>query len=619
MVQKTIYFHIGTVKTGSSYLQKTMWENRGALEEEGATYLTVMPPALHLPRYANADFLDDPTLHDAARRLIEDAPCDRIIISEEGLFGRPQLMLSPLFDGFRKEVLVYVRRPAELVASWAAEIIAPYNAVSSGFPWQSGLMEFDLALVMASNAYAACMGRCFSVFSRGDFAGINVRPFEKAQLVRGDLLDDFLAHVGVDSVSFRRRAETDLLNSVNQTRSRKFYDVSYLTWKYLQDQGRSEAFSLDLVERVLADCQSGDDRPPIETIDDEVIDAISLELGFVEDDLALHGLAPEPFFRERLPPIYGTPRVPLQPVLIEEVERLTQAATQPPQRAGEYPEHGGEIMPSRTFEELQDEHEKIVLGLQFTIAQRERLKALMHLIGRVINEENANTISKIAQELLNSPAQHLQDIFALLLNGGKRDGFFVEFGACDGLRISNTVLLEREFGWRGILAEPDTSWHERLRANRSARVDTRCVSSVTGAKIEFYHSSYPENSSSDRSQIQIGNILDSYLVDTVSLLDLLRAHEAPKFIDFLSVDVEGHEMEVLKSFDFNEFKFGFICIEQRENVALGNSVQPILEAAGYKVILPRHEGRPLPMQITGIDLFFVPKDHPFADLTWPRY
>lgn len=280
---------------------------------------------------------------------------------------------------------------------------------------------------------------------------------------------------------------------------------------------------------------------------------------------------------------------------------------------------GGRPMRSWTFEELHEEHEKITLGLQYTIAERERLKALFRIICQTLNAENANTVSQIIQGLPNSPAERFQDIFALLLSGGKTEGFFVEFGACDGIFLNNTYLLERDFGWRGILAEPDTFWHDRLQKTRTTRIDKRCVSSVTGSQLTFYQSNQPGHSSPDKSHPYLGSVLDTCIVETVSLLDLLKDHDAPRFIDFLSVDTEGHEMEVFNNFDFYQYRFGFICVEQHEQLAPEHSVQPLLEAAGYKVILPRHEGRPVPMQITGVDKFFVPKDHPWASLTWPRY
>ena len=74
-----------------------------------------------------------------------------------------------------------------------------------------------------------------------------------------------------------------------------------------------------------------------------------------------------------------------------------------------------------------------------------------------------------------SKAQLKQDVFALIENDFKRDGFFVEFGAANGVHLSNTYLLEKEFGWRGILAEPARMWHADLQRNRTCAIEMDCV------------------------------------------------------------------------------------------------------------------------------------------------
>lgn len=260
------------------------------------------------------------------------------------------------------------------------------------------------------------------------------------------------------------------------------------------------------------------------------------------------------------------------------------------------------------MEELKVENNKLALGLQYTIAQRERLQLLWRLVCKELLITNAETVRDIMKCQLESPAEGFQDIFALLLSHGKRGGYFVEFGACDGLYVSNTLILERKFGWEGILAEPVKLWHDALVSNRISHIDKRCVSSVSGSQIQMHQSVSPGNSSTSIDHPYLGVVNQSYMVETVTLLDLLKCHNAPKYIDFLSVDVEGHEMEVFRNFDFDQYNFGFICVEQHEVHGPENDVTGILNKAGYKVLFSREEGRPIPMQITGVDIWFVPED-----------
>ena len=66
-----------------------------------------------------------------------------------------------------------------------------------------------------------------------------------------------------------------------------------------------------------------------------------------------------------------------------------------------------------------------------------------------------------------SHAQFFQDLWVVYESKGLKDGFFVEFGAMDGVSLSNSYYLEKTFGWRGILAEPLPSWHAELQLPRT--------------------------------------------------------------------------------------------------------------------------------------------------------
>ncbi len=169
-----------------------------------------------------------------------------------------------------------------------------------------------------------------------------------------------------------------------------------------------------------------------------------------------------------------------------------------------------------------------------------------------------------------------QDLFVLFSLAWKRSGYFVEFGATNGVSLSNSHLLEKDFGWNGILAEPAKVWHTELVKNRTAIIDFDCVWKESGQELQFAVAENAEFST-------LGNFAASdahknarksaawQSVKTVSLNDLLERHSAPDIIDYLSVDTEGSEFEILKAFDFGRRVVSVITCEhnfsnQRQNI-----------------------------------------------------
>ncbi len=180
-----------------------------------------------------------------------------------------------------------------------------------------------------------------------------------------------------------------------------------------------------------------------------------------------------------------------------------------------------------------------------------------------ISSKNRKLLSSIAPKC---KSQLGQEIFALIENDFKRNGYFVEFGATNGFDLSNSHLLEKEFGWSGILAEPAKLWHQNLQINRNCIIDHRCVWSKSGEILSFHEADAAEFST---IHFLAENDLHKehrkpgkqYPVTTVSLEDLLRQHSAPKNIDYLSIDTEGSEYEILSNFDFNAYEINAITCE----------------------------------------------------------
>jgi FkbM family methyltransferase len=195
----------------------------------------------------------------------------------------------------------------------------------------------------------------------------------------------------------------------------------------------------------------------------------------------------------------------------------------------------------------------------------------------------APKLQKLLASYPDAKSQLGQDLFVLLESNFKQNGFFVDFGATDGVSLSNSYLLEKEFGWNGILAEPAKCWHHELRENRTSNIDTSCVWRDSTSILAFREagelSTMASYSSLDwhRSSRKDGI---SYMVNTISLLDLLEKYKAPEEIDYLSIDTEGSEYDILSCFDFRAYKIKIITCEHNFT-PMRNKIYMLLTKNGY--------------------------------------
>jgi FkbM family methyltransferase len=191
---------------------------------------------------------------------------------------------------------------------------------------------------------------------------------------------------------------------------------------------------------------------------------------------------------------------------------------------------------------------------------------------------------KLLDLMQKSKSQIRQDLFVISELNFKSNGYFVEFGAADGVHLSNTYLLEKEFNFDGILAEPNPSQWKDLRVHRNVKFEDKCVWSKSGDKLRFVDSgdlSTVSNFSDSDMHAEIRKAGKRFEVDTISLTDMLEKHDAPSIIDYLSIDTEGSEYEILSAHNFDRFKFKVITVEhnytkQRE------SIFDLLTANGYR-------------------------------------
>jgi FkbM family methyltransferase len=185
-----------------------------------------------------------------------------------------------------------------------------------------------------------------------------------------------------------------------------------------------------------------------------------------------------------------------------------------------------------------------------------------------------------------SKSQLRQDLFVLIETNYKQGGYFVEFGAADGFNLSNTYLLESEFLWKGILGEPAKIWETELYQNRpNASIETYCIWKDSDSNLIFNETVVPELSTVDSFSLEDGHGNTrsrgrKYQVQTISLNDLLKKYNAPRYIDYLSIDTEGSEYEILSAFNFDEYTFGIITVEHNYS-SQRNKIFELLTRHGY--------------------------------------
>jgi len=220
---------------------------------------------------------------------------------------------------------------------------------------------------------------------------------------------------------------------------------------------------------------------------------------------------------------------------------------------------------------------------------------LYHIKENHKDDETFKFFGYCVANMQESHSQNFQDIWVLYENQYKANnggGFFVEFGATDGVIGSNTYFLEKNCGWKGIIAEPNPVWHKELFQNRKCLISTDCVYTTTGETLKFVSPSdpclstiqgYGENDEYSKARAA-GETVE---VKTISLKDLLT--QAPYMIDYMSVDTEGSEFTILESY-FNKYPdlhyIKCITVEHNNDETNRTRIFNLLTKHGYKRKFP---------------------------------
>jgi len=164
----------------------------------------------------------------------------------------------------------------------------------------------------------------------------------------------------------------------------------------------------------------------------------------------------------------------------------------------------------------------------------------------------------------------------------KTRGFFLDLAAADGLTHSNTHVLEKWFGWRGICIEPNPKFFAELKARRSCAADPSVISNrrerirfrIDNGQLGGVVADDTDNSPRVRgNQLSRAEIVE---LEARPLNDVLARHNAPAVIDYFSLDVEGCEERIITTLDFGKYQFRCLTVERPTPV-----VNEVLFRHGY--------------------------------------
>ena len=230
-----------------------------------------------------------------------------------------------------------------------------------------------------------------------------------------------------------------------------------------------------------------------------------------------------------------------------------------------------------------------------------------------LKEENKIFLKKFInsfKKIKNIKSQLYQDVFAYFIIGNKFDKTFLEFGATDGLELSNTYMLESSFGWKGALSEPSPQWYNSLKENRkNTEIITKCIWTESGKTLDFFMSDIGVLSTlknfieSDKNSMP-GNTTQRkkggriVSVNTISLNDVIKDYFNNISPSYISIDTEGSEYEILKSFNFNTYRPKVFTIEHNFT-DLQTGINDLMKSNNYERIFNN---------LTAFDAWYVSKE-----------
>lgn len=213
---------------------------------------------------------------------------------------------------------------------------------------------------------------------------------------------------------------------------------------------------------------------------------------------------------------------------------------------------------------------------------RKTLNSILGIFGLEIVSKNS--LSDAESQFVNYYcSQEGEDVVLRRIFESQKTGFYVDIGAHHPIKFSNTYLFYKK-GWKGINIEPNIDQMKLFTTIRPGDINLNLGISNKEGEICYYKFEEPALNTFDESMsnqyLNHGHKLLSRKQVLVKRLDeILSEYAVDREIDFMSIDVEQHELSVLESNDWAKFKPKVICIEAGNRNL--NSVKNYLTNVGY--------------------------------------
>lgn len=177
-----------------------------------------------------------------------------------------------------------------------------------------------------------------------------------------------------------------------------------------------------------------------------------------------------------------------------------------------------------------------------------------------------------------------QDVRALQWHDWKREGFYLDIGVHDAVSSNNTWLLDEAYGWSGLSIDPQGQRLEQRSCGHCA-----CALASTSGTAQFSCDGGPFSGLTEFATSEAHNgmwadlaqRMETRTVQTRTPLECLQLGGAPTTIDYMSLDVEGSEMDIIRAFPFEAYTFLFATIETNNDAAKEAELRAYLKERGY--------------------------------------